>query len=399
MSSSTSKKGRHNGAWLGSDICDGHIEALRQRRLLPPASVVAARVPGPENSLTPREGEVVIFDEHFYRGFGLPASNFFSNFLIFFGMHPHHVVPNAILQLAAYVVLCEGFLGIEPRLDLGQNRFFFKQQSIKMDKAEAEKLTAPRSVTPCGATLVHHRTTCGFPQMPLQDSIKLWQRGFLYVKNVDPSHDGLNLPPFVIAPSTERRNWKASYPKPIAVVDIGNVECALTTESIWPNGSEEALESEGSEPPGEHLKPSLLDWTDDDATPPTPPHAAFGEDPYDLEEVTSPPLTRGRCKAGETARNKGKEASTSKPAPKHASTGPPAGGHGGDAKKHGAGAGRKRVPVVAGEAEDMEEETTSAAEIAGWAAADAAKKALEDVSALCWQAAANKTAVGQSKPT
>ncbi|KAE8799202.1 hypothetical protein D1007_25489 [Hordeum vulgare] len=119
----------------------------------------------------------------------------FSNFLIFFGLQLHHPVPNAILQLAAYVVMCEGFLGIDPRLDLWQKLFFFKQQSIKMDKAEVEKLTGPRLMTPCSATLVNHRTTCGFPQMPLQDSIKLWQRGFFYVKNVDPSHDSLNLLP------------------------------------------------------------------------------------------------------------------------------------------------------------------------------------------------------------
>ncbi|KAE8800896.1 hypothetical protein D1007_23607 [Hordeum vulgare] len=198
MSSDAPKKGQRNGAWLGSDICNGHIEALRHRRLLPPASVVAARVPGAANSPTPREGEVVVFDEHFYRGFGLPASNFFSNFLIFFGLQPRHLAPNSILQLAAYVVLCKGFLGIEPRLDLWQKLFFFKQQYIKLDKAEAEKLTGPRPMTSCGATLVHHRTTCGFPHMPLQDSIKLWQRGFFYVKNVDPSHDVLNLPPFII---------------------------------------------------------------------------------------------------------------------------------------------------------------------------------------------------------
>ncbi|KAE8798987.1 hypothetical protein D1007_25712 [Hordeum vulgare] len=86
--------------------------------MLPPASVVVARVPGAENSPTPREEEVVVFDEHFHRGFGLPASNFFSNFLIFVGLQPHHLAPNAILQLVAYVVLCEGFLGIDPHLDL-----------------------------------------------------------------------------------------------------------------------------------------------------------------------------------------------------------------------------------------------------------------------------------------
>ncbi|KAE8809084.1 hypothetical protein D1007_14527 [Hordeum vulgare] len=163
MSSSAPKKGQHKDAWLGSDICDGHIEALRQCCMLPRASVVAARVPGAENSPTPREGEVVVFDEHFYRGVGLPGSNLLSNFLIFFGLQPHYLAPNAILQLAAYIALCEGFLGIEPRLDLWQKLFFFKRQSIKMDKAEAENLMGPRPMTPCGATLVHHRTMCGFP--------------------------------------------------------------------------------------------------------------------------------------------------------------------------------------------------------------------------------------------
>ncbi|KAE8795311.1 hypothetical protein D1007_29807 [Hordeum vulgare] len=454
MPSSAPNKGQHSGAWLGNDICVGHIEALFHHRMLPPASLVAVRLPGAQVAPIPKEGEVVVFEEHFYRGFGLPESNFFAHFLTFFGLQPHHMVPNAILQLASFVVPCEGFLGIEPRLDLWQKLFFFKQQSVKMDKAEAAKLKGPRPMTPCGAALVHHRTTSGFPQMPLQDSIKMWQRGFFYVKNVDPSHDCLNLPPFTITPPTAKKNWKASHPERIAEValicaHLDNMKicgllghdlltnmmthwilplqrrphlvcqmggqrdpCRLSTKNfragavaqnmnmissanmdeggaddveasdpsgiedegvIEPRaavseGSEEALESEGSEPPGEHLKPSPLDWTDDDETPPSLHDAAFGEDLEDLEEVTNPPLMRGRCNAGETAapgeaaRNKGKGVATSKPAHKRAATGPPVGGRGGGAKKHHAGAGRKRVLVVGGDVGEVEEETASAAE-------------------------------------
>ncbi|KAI4997466.1 hypothetical protein ZWY2020_052808 [Hordeum vulgare] len=125
-SDSSSKKTSSHGAWVGSEICDGHIEAPRHRRMLPPASLVTVRIPDAETAPTPWEGEIVVFDEHFYRGFGLPASTFFSNWLIFFGLQPHHLVPNAILQLSAFVVLCEGFLGIEPRLNLWQSLFFFK---------------------------------------------------------------------------------------------------------------------------------------------------------------------------------------------------------------------------------------------------------------------------------
>ncbi|KAE8803944.1 hypothetical protein D1007_20099 [Hordeum vulgare] len=195
MSSSAPKKGRYRGARVGSDICDGNIDALCDRHMLTPTTLVAAQVPGAEAAPTPEKDEVVVFEEHFYRGFGLPASQFFARVVTFFGLQPHHLAPNTILQLASFIVLCEGFLGIEPLLDIWRKLFFFKQKSVMMDKAEAAKLMGPKPITPCGAALVHHRTASGFPQIPLQDSIKMWQKGFLYVKNVDPSRDYINLPP------------------------------------------------------------------------------------------------------------------------------------------------------------------------------------------------------------
>ncbi|KAI5006210.1 hypothetical protein ZWY2020_033453 [Hordeum vulgare] len=209
----SSKKSSSNGAWLGSEICEDHIEALRHHRMLPPASLVTVWIPRSRDLPMPQEGEIVVFDEHFYRGFGLPAITFFSNWLTFFGLQPHHLAPNAILQLASFVVLCEGFLGIEPRLDLWQSLFYLKQLSKKMEKAELEKLDGPRPMTPCGATLVHHRSKSGFPQLPLQESIKQWQRGFFYVKNASPAHDALNMPPFDIEPPMGKLDWQANYPK------------------------------------------------------------------------------------------------------------------------------------------------------------------------------------------
>ncbi|KAE8796334.1 hypothetical protein D1007_28709 [Hordeum vulgare] len=219
--SSFSKKSSSHGAWLASEICEGHIKALRHHRLLPPVSQVLVRIPGAETAPTPAVAEVVVFNEHFYRGFGLPASSFFSEWLHFFGLQPHHLAPNAILQLSTFVVLCEGFLGIEPRLDLWQSLFFFKQQSIAMQKAELEKLPGPRPMTPCGAALVHHRSKSGFPQLPPQESIKQCLKGFFYVKNADPAQDALNMPPFNINPPT-KLNWATKSPKSIPeVAQIG----------------------------------------------------------------------------------------------------------------------------------------------------------------------------------
>ena len=137
---SSSKRSSSQGAWLGSEIGEEHIEALRHHRLLPRASQVLVRLPDAETAPTPYVGEVVVFTEHFYRGFVLPANAFFSEWLRFFGLQPHHLAPNAILQLSAFVILCEGFVGIEPHVDLWRSLFFFKQQSIAMEKSEVEKL-------------------------------------------------------------------------------------------------------------------------------------------------------------------------------------------------------------------------------------------------------------------
>ncbi|KAI4993328.1 hypothetical protein ZWY2020_007641 [Hordeum vulgare] len=81
-----------------------------------------------------------------------------------------------------------------------------------MDKAEVENLDGSRPMTPCGAALVHHRMKSGFPQMPLQDSMKKWQRGFFYVKNASPNRDAINMPPFAIEPPTTKKNWQANRP-------------------------------------------------------------------------------------------------------------------------------------------------------------------------------------------
>ncbi|KAE8801898.1 hypothetical protein D1007_22405 [Hordeum vulgare] len=92
------KKGQYRDAWVGSDICDNTIEALRDHRMLPLASLVAVRVPGAEAAPTPEKCEVVVFEEHFYHGSGLPASDFFARFLTFFGLEPHHLAPKAIAR-------------------------------------------------------------------------------------------------------------------------------------------------------------------------------------------------------------------------------------------------------------------------------------------------------------
>ncbi|KAE8814580.1 hypothetical protein D1007_08099 [Hordeum vulgare] len=368
---SSAQQASYQGASLGSDVDEELIDALRHYRLLPPASQVSVRLPSSEASPARVAGEVVVFADHFYRCFGLPANSFFAEWLQLFGLQPHHLAPNAILQLAAFVVLCEGFVGIEPRVDLWRSMFFFKQQSIAMEKSKVEKLKGPRPMTVCGAALVHHRPKSGFPQMPLQDSVKHGQKGFFYVRSTYPAQDALNMPPFAIAPPT-RQNWDAKTPKPHPEIfktlqgslrpPAHDVEASGASEM----GDEDAmeprldssastgdpLESEGTEPSREYPRHALEDWSDDDEEASFCSDAAFEED-SDEVEVTGPLPSRGRRQGGyatpvdEAAWKKGKGATASRPASKRSASGPLTGQRADGAKRR-RGGGRRQVPVVAG---------------------------------------------------
>ena len=115
-----------SGTWDGSEVHEDHIEFLRRTRRLPGEDRVQVRLaPEGEISPAPREGERVIFRSHCLHGLGLPASSFFRSFLEFYGLQPHHLTPNTVELLSAFVALCEGFLGVLPTLELW-GEFFSK---------------------------------------------------------------------------------------------------------------------------------------------------------------------------------------------------------------------------------------------------------------------------------
>ncbi|KAE8816419.1 hypothetical protein D1007_06022 [Hordeum vulgare] len=123
----------------------------------------------------------------------------------------------------------------------------------------------------------------------------------------------------------------------VDVSDASEIEDEGVVESRSDSsaGSQNALESEGTEPSHEYPWPSVADYTDDDETPSFFSGGAFEEDSNRVEEVTSAPLTHGRRqRAGATATDeaagrKGKGATASRPAPKRPAPGPPAGARAG----------------------------------------------------------------------
>ena len=76
------------------------------------------RAPEGESYLNPRAGEIVVFEDFFKRGFGVPVDPFLQGFLLYYEIGICNLHPNSILLISTFIHLCEACVGIEPHFDL-----------------------------------------------------------------------------------------------------------------------------------------------------------------------------------------------------------------------------------------------------------------------------------------
>ena len=194
-------EGSTRAAWEGSDVGQGDIDWLIRSRRIPDG--VACRVPGTEIQPDPKEGEYVVFVAHFERGYGLPSSAFFRNFLDKFLLQPHQLPANAILTLSSFAAFTEGYLGLWPSLTLWTKFFAFRKQVVP----NPDDPEAPKEMTQCGAATVIPRRGSDFFRIKGLESCRKWLRSWFYVRNTTEV-DLINLPKFKIGPPTEEQNWR-----------------------------------------------------------------------------------------------------------------------------------------------------------------------------------------------
>ena len=92
-------------------------------------------------------------------------------------MELQHLTPNGIQHIAAFVALCEGFLGITPHFDLW--RYFFTVTLLK----KREKKQELNVLMGCASIQVRNNWVSEYPPMRLSTSNKGWHSHWIYVKN------------------------------------------------------------------------------------------------------------------------------------------------------------------------------------------------------------------------
>ena len=179
------------GDWICSTISQDDLDDLVEGGLIPHK---LARLPRNETEPQTREGECVLLATHVDRGFSLPPHPFFRGFLNFFGAQFHHFTPNTIVYLAAFVSMCEKFLGCRPHWGLFKHIFTCRSQSVKKANPSDERTHV---IQMCEGLGIQMRNKSTFPAMILPDSVRGGSRLGFTVRTSQPRISRLDFLPFL----------------------------------------------------------------------------------------------------------------------------------------------------------------------------------------------------------
>jgi hypothetical protein len=82
------------------------------------AELTTCLVPVNPISPAPARGYVVVCAAFYEQEFSAPSHRFLCSLLQSYGLELHHLTPSGILHMAAFVTLCEAYIGIYPDLIL-----------------------------------------------------------------------------------------------------------------------------------------------------------------------------------------------------------------------------------------------------------------------------------------
>jgi len=155
--------------WCRSDVTLQRLEGLVRRGLLCARTATEEWwLPDNEDAPSLPKGYVVSFARFHERGFATPAHKFLRGLLDYYMVELQHLTPNVVQHIAAFVALCEGFLGISPHFDLW--RHFFAVTILK----KREKKQELNVLMGCASIQVRNNWVSEYPPMRLSTSNKGW---------------------------------------------------------------------------------------------------------------------------------------------------------------------------------------------------------------------------------
>src|SRR3954465_11354949 len=182
------------GKWMVSSVTEVQVKKLRKARYL--SKDIPHRLPEKGQLLpTLRTHERVVFLPHFLRGLGFPLHPFVRGLMFYYGLDFHDLAPNFVLNISAFIVVCEAFLRARPHFGLWLKAFNVKPKVVSGTQAE------------CGGAMVGKMANVLWFDGSCVESLKGWQAGWFYITEPrDP--EWVAAPEFRFGPPTRLTSWK-----------------------------------------------------------------------------------------------------------------------------------------------------------------------------------------------
>jgi hypothetical protein len=104
------------------------LERLVRMGVLHAQELAGWRAPDLEPYPDPKGGEIVVFEEYFTHGFGVPVHPFLQGLCNYYEISICNLHLNSVLLIACFIHLCEAYGGFQPHLDYFRHLFWLKKK-------------------------------------------------------------------------------------------------------------------------------------------------------------------------------------------------------------------------------------------------------------------------------
>jgi hypothetical protein len=104
--------------WTASEVTQEHLQNLMSQGYMTAVELATCCVSEDPTSPALVAGYVMVCTAFYEQGFGVSSHQFLHSLLLFYGLELHQLTPSGILHMAAFVNLCEAYMGIEPHFDM-----------------------------------------------------------------------------------------------------------------------------------------------------------------------------------------------------------------------------------------------------------------------------------------